>query len=229
VTEDLGTRYRLLPDKRPATLRGNTRESQPLFWTRLILARDPDGKIVGCAGIEASLFDTKTGAVLRCDQADRLVRAELETMNEVENEGAAEAYRDGGGIGALTSYVLKQKEELVAPYLRTYEPYALLANLAVSPSFRRTGLGRELCAFCESGCEMWGMSDILLQVEEANGAASKLYSALGFEQIYRADDAMSLRLSPSEKGFMGSLLPIENEELLREEPTTLVTMAKRVD
>jgi len=225
VTDDLGSRYRLQPDKRPETLRGNTRESQPLFFTRLILAREPDGKIVGCAGIEGSLFDTQTGAVLRSDQADRLLKTELETMEPDESEGAADAFREGG-ISALATYVLQQKETLEAPFLRTYKPYALLANLAVAPSFRRTGLGRELCEFCESGCEVWGMDDVLLQVEEANGAASKLYSNLGYEEIFRVGDAVSLRLSPAEKGFMGSLLPMENDQLLREEPSTLVTMAK---
>lgn len=228
VTEDLGFRYGLCQQKRPETLRGNTKQSQPLFWTRLILAREPDGTLVGCAGIEASLFDTITGAVLRSDQADRLVRAELNAMNEEESGGAADAYREGG-IGALAKFVLQEQEQLVEPWLKTYKPYALLANLAVSPSFRRTGLGRELCEFCESGCEVWGMSDILLQVEEANGAARKLYESLGYSQIYRVDDATSLRLSPSEKGFINSFLPIENESLLREEPSTIVTMAKRVE
>ena len=74
-------------------------------------------------------------------------------------------YRERG-IGALARHVL-QPPNLVQRWARTLEPYALLANLAVAPTFRRAGLGRELCEFCALGCEQWGMDHVLLQVEEA--------------------------------------------------------------
>jgi ribosomal protein S18 acetylase RimI-like enzyme len=149
-------------------------------------------------------------------------------MNEAESEAAAAAYREGD-IGALATLVVEQEEgQLAAPWLSSYKPYALLANLAVAPAFRGCGIGRELCDFCECGCEMWGVRDVLLQVEEANGAARKLYESLGYEPIYRVEDAPALRLSPSTPSLMSSLLLTENEALLREEPSILVTMAKCV-
>ena len=40
-------------------------DSQPLFWKRMVIAREPGGPIVGCVGVEASLFNPVSGAVLR--------------------------------------------------------------------------------------------------------------------------------------------------------------------
>jgi ribosomal protein S18 acetylase RimI-like enzyme len=225
VTEDLGSRYGLRREKRPSNLSG--RETPSLFWNDLILARDEkSGKLVGCVGIEASLFDPSTGAVLRSEQADRLVRTELDAMTDAESEQAQAVFGESG-IGALAAFVLQRDEGLlVQKFANTYAPYALLANLAVSPSYRGQGLGRELCDFCELCCQ--DMDDVLLQVEEKNGAARKLYEGRGYKPIYRTEGASSLRLAPSTNP-MSAFLPIENQSLLREEPTTLVTMAKRVE
>ncbi len=225
VSQDLGSRYGLLREKRPSNLSG--RETPSLFWSDLILARDESsGKLVGCVGVEASLFDSATGAVLRSEQADRLIRTEINAMTDAESEQAEAVFRESG-IGALAAYTLQRDEELlVQKFAKTYAPYALLANLAVSPSYRGQGLGRELCDFCELCCQ--DMDDVLLQVEEANGAARKLYEGRGYKPIYRSEGATSLRLAPS-TSLVNAFLPIENESLLQEEPTSLVTMAKRVD
>lgn len=224
VTKDLGNRYGLLPQKRPSNLGG--REMPSLFWNDLIIGRDePGGPIVGCVGIEASVYDTITGAVLRSEQADRLIRTEIDAMTDDESKAAEETFRSSG-LGALAKFTLQRDAELlVQKFAKSYEPYALLANLAISPAYRGKGLGTEFCDFAELYCQ--DMADVLLQVEEVNGAAQKLYASCGYQPIFRTEGATALRLSPS-KSLMNAFLPIENEALLKEEPTTLVTMAKRV-
>jgi len=223
VSVDLSGRYRLAQDKRPRA----PMQSPNLFWARLIVAREPDGTIAGCVGIEASLCDASIGAVLRSDQANRVVMAELEAMDPAASERSSVVFRERG-LGALATHVLQEKEEpLVQAWATDYAPYALLANLAVSPSYRRTGLGRELCEFCQDACADWGMDDVLLQVEEVNGPARGLYESLGYKAVHRDDQANALRLSPAE-GLMSAFLPLQNDELLREETTTIVSMAKCV-
>ena len=218
VSEDLGARYGLEDEKRP----------QSLFWTRLILAREPDGgQIVGCAGVEAALFDSSSGYVLRSDQAERLVRAEIDAMDAEESEEVAAVYLESG-VGALAASVLQQRKPVVQPWAQAYAPFALLANLAVASSYRRGGLGRELCRWCEDGSAELGMGDVLLQVEEANAPASKLYAALGYSPVHRSEDTMSLRLAPAKPSLMSAFLPLENEKLLKEEPAAVVSMSKRV-
>jgi len=225
VSADLGSRYGLVQDKRPRTLRGNTMDSIPLFWKRVIVAREPGGPIVGCVGIEASLFNSKSGVVFRSEMADNLLRTELNAMDD-DTRGAM--YSESTGIGSLAKLVLAQDEQqLVQKYAASYTPYALLANLAVSPSYRRTGLGSELVEIVEDSCEAWGVDDVLLKVEECNVAARKLYESLGYSQIHRDEEKTALRLSPS-TSVMNAFLPIENEDLLTEEPTTLLTLAKHV-
>lgn len=96
---------------------------------------------------------------------------------------------------------------------RPRQAFALLANLAVAPSTRRSGLARELCARCEEAGRGWGFPAIFLQVDEANGAARGLYGALGYQEAFRTDTT-ALRLSPGA------------EQLLRNEKATLLGMAK---
>jgi len=224
VTQDLGSRYGLLPQKRPSNLSG--RKTPSLFWNDLILGRDgPGGSIVGCVGVEASVFDTDTGAILRSDQADRLIRTELDAMTDDESSAAAKAFRDGG-LGALVRFAVQRDDKCLAQkFVKSYEPYALLANLAIAPTYRGQGLGTEFCNFAELYCQ--DMADVLLQVEEDNSAARHLYASCGYKQIFRSDGATALRLSPSES-LLKAFLPIDNKTLLREETTTLVTMAKRI-
>jgi len=222
VSGDLGSRYGLIEDKRPTTLSGNA--PRPLFWKRMLVAREDDGSIVGCVGVEASLFDPLSGAVLRSAQADRVLNTELDAMDDEE---VNELFSQSTGVASLANLVLRRdKELLVKQFLTSYVPCALLANLAVSPSFRRSGLGRELVELAETNCGTWGIDDMLLQVEEVNGAARRLYESLGYKPTFRKEDATALRLSPSKGGL--SFQPIENKELLREEESPTVTMIKRV-
>merc|ERR1719424_2278731 len=235
VMGDLGPRYGIQDnDKRKQMLAGYGRKGFPnksLFDTRLIVARDPSGAIVGCAGLEAA-----QGDVFRADLADNLVRTELMAMSMDEAERAAEVYKDNG-IGALTLGIIEQQlsSGLVNPYINIWRPCGVLANLAVAPSYRRSGLGRALCDECERVITSeWRMDEIALQVEEANTAAITLYQKDGYKDVFRREDAVALRLQPSAGNLFGSLpgplsaLAPENKELLKEVSSPTITMSKAI-
>ena len=235
VAEDLGPRYGMSKDKTPSMMGGRKGfPSKSLFDTRLIVARDPSGEVVGCAGIEAALYEASQGNVFRSDQADRLVRNELDVMEKDEAKKASEVYIESG-IGALAKGIIEKQfnEELRNPYIDIWKPCGVLANLAVAPAYRRSGLGRALCDACERCIvDEWKMDEIALQVEEANTAAITLYKKDGYRDVFRAEDATALRLQPAEPNVFSSLpgpfsaLAPENEELLKEVTSPTVTMAK---
>lgn len=237
VADDLGPRYGLFTDKRPPMMGGRVGfPSKCLFETKIILARDPSGAIVGCAGIEAALYEADQGQLFRSDQADQLVRTELNQMSLEEAELASAAYK-AEGIGGLAKGVIGQKftSNLVKPYITIWNPCSVLANLAVAPSFRRTGLGRALCDECERcTTEEWQLDEIALQVEEGNAPAITLYRKDGYRDVFRAEEATALRLQPSEASLFSSLpgpfsaLGPENKELLKEVASPTVTMAKKL-
>jgi len=242
VAEDLGPRYGIQSkiDNRPAApgQRGaGGRKGFParsLFDTKLIVARDASGALVGCAGIEAALYEAGQGQVFRSDQADQLIRVELAGMSLDEANAASDTYKEKG-IGALARGVIQKQftTSLVNPYIDVWKPCSLLANLAVAPSYRRTGLGRALCDECERlTVDEWNMSEIALQVEEANTPAITLYKKDGYRDVFRAEAATALRLEPSAPslfsglpGPLGALGP-ENKDLLKEVASPTVTMAK---
>ena len=104
---------------------------------------------------------------------------------------------------------------------------ALLANLAVAPRSRRSGVAAELCRHGEQLCAQWGLgSPVVLQVEEGNQAARALYESLGYRALWSDGEATALRLEPGTFTTASVLQMRENDALLRPEPTTLVTMAK---
>ena len=106
--------------------------------------------------------------------------------------------------------------ELTAALFPEYQVYALLANLAVASSTRRTGLARTLCEVCEDQAAEWGVPAIMLQVEEINMPAKSLYESVGYTVIHRDEAASALRVQPGA------------EELLRSEVSTLVLMGRGV-
>ena len=65
----------------------------------------------------------------------------------------------------------------------------LLANLAVAPATRGTGLGRALCEQCEEAARDWGLAAVMLQVEEANEPARGLYESVGYQLVHRNEAA----------------------------------------
>jgi ribosomal protein S18 acetylase RimI-like enzyme len=58
-------------------------------------------------------------------------------------------------------------------------PY--ISNFAVSPPFRRQGIGRQLLQRCELIAQNWNCSDLSLHVLEDNHAAKALYFSSGYE------------------------------------------------
>ena len=59
-----------------------------------------------------------------------------------------------------------------------------MMNLAVSPAYRRQGLGRALVlALCESLRQKMQATILALEVRDSNAPAAALYASLGFAQI----------------------------------------------
>ena len=60
-----------------------------------------------------------------------------------------------------------------------------ITNLAVDPSHRRLGLGRQLVRAALAEAARRRATQIFLDVRSSNQAARKLYSELGFVELYR--------------------------------------------
>lgn len=58
-------------------------------------------------------------------------------------------------------------------------PY--ISNFAVSPPYRRQGIGRKLLQRCELIAQNWNCPDLALHVLEDNQAAKELYFSSGYE------------------------------------------------
>lgn len=58
-----------------------------------------------------------------------------------------------------------------------------ITKLTVAPPYRGRGLGRTLMRFLEASGRAAGGREIRLEVRESNGAARRLYAALGFAEI----------------------------------------------
>ena len=167
--------------------------------SKLYVARDSAGTIVGCVGVEAAMVDMVDSRVLTRAQGEALFAQEFAVM--------------GGAERGL--YRKMSLAELTEELLPEYKCFGLLANLAVAPSTRGKGLARRLCAQCDTAAAKWELPAISLQVDGANTAANSLYASLGYSEIWQ-DAAPALRLRPGAK------------ELLASEASTLITMAKGV-
>lgn len=63
--------------------------------------------------------------------------------------------------------------------------YALIANVATHPEYRRRGIARDLTLKALNAIQSQGLSDAWLHVRDDNPAAEKLYQTLGFEEQFR--------------------------------------------
>src|SRR5579883_2655943 len=94
----------------------------------------------------------------------------------------------GGGLGDVVACVVVDEAEI--------------ANLAVAPERRRTGIGRRLLEAAVTSAVLGGARVLYLEVRESNTAARALYGARGFvlagrrSDYYRnpVEDALVLRL-----------------------------------
>jgi ribosomal-protein-alanine acetyltransferase len=59
---------------------------------------------------------------------------------------------------------------------------AEIESLAVSPAFRRRGLGREICERLLAWARNRGATQAFLEVRVSNAAAQSLYESLGFQE-----------------------------------------------
>jgi ribosomal protein S18 acetylase RimI-like enzyme len=63
---------------------------------------------------------------------------------------------------------------------RSAVPY--ISNLAVAPSCRRQGVGRELLLACEPIVQRWHHKELYLHVKGENRAARGLYASIGYQE-----------------------------------------------
>lgn len=112
-------------------------------------------------------------------------------------------------------------EELAAIFLQGQAVRPVLSNLAVRRDARGTGLGERLVAGCEQlvrGAGSWTGDDLWLLVDAQNAPAIKLYTRLGFEEVWRADELATKLV----KGTNGRGVEVGQE------PATLIAMAKKL-
>ena len=86
----------------------------------------------------------------------------------------------------LSLWLVALEDGTVAGYVgsQTVLGEADMMNLAVSPAYRRQGLGRALVlALCESLRQKMQATVLTLEVRDSNAPAAALYASLGFAQI----------------------------------------------
>ena len=138
----------------------------------LFVARGEAGDgLVGCVGVEAAMIDLLDKRVLSRAEGEALFAEEFAAMGGRER-----------GI-----YRKMSAAEIAAELLPEYKVFGLLANLAVSPTTRRSGLARRLCERCDEATAAWDLPAISLQVDISNEAAVGLYKSLGYEEIFREE------------------------------------------
>jgi [ribosomal protein S18]-alanine N-acetyltransferase len=83
-------------------------------------------------------------------------------------------------------WVAEQDGQIVgACAARTVTDEVEVLNLAIAPSWRRRGIGRELMADALSSANQAGATHAFLEVRESNSEAQAFYLALGFIEIGR--------------------------------------------
>ena len=86
----------------------------------------------------------------------------------------------------LSLWLVAAEGDTVLGYVgsQTVMGEADMMNLAVSPAYRRQGLGRALVlALCESLRQKMQATVLTLEVRDSNAPAAALYASLGFAQI----------------------------------------------
>ena len=86
----------------------------------------------------------------------------------------------------LSLWLCAMDGDTIAGYVgsQTVLGEADMMNLAVSPAYRRQGLGRALVlALCESLRQKMQATVLTLEVRDSNAPAAALYASLGFAQI----------------------------------------------
>eukprot|EP00286_Rhodomonas_abbreviata_P005178 CAMPEP_0181327734 /NCGR_PEP_ID=MMETSP1101-20121128/22278_1 /TAXON_ID=46948 /ORGANISM="Rhodomonas abbreviata, Strain Caron Lab Isolate" /LENGTH=283 /DNA_ID=CAMNT_0023436451 /DNA_START=36 /DNA_END=887 /DNA_ORIENTATION=+ len=158
--------------------------------------------------VAAFFQDYKAEATLSREQLKRLGGEQFADMRQryggyVPLPSAMLVARTGEeivGCAGLEIALVSQNNKLM-PKTRAnieagYTARPLLANLAVSPNFRRQGLARQLCIAGEDTVRSWGYTELLLLVESANEPALRLYKSLGYSEVWRDDTATASKAVP---------------------------------
>ena len=117
----------------------------------------------------------------RCVALERQCFSASEAMNIERESGHTGAVllcatRPGGGDEDVAGYLLLHR---AAP--------ATLAKLAVAPRYRRQGVGRALVEAALAMFRTTTHDECVLQVDEANAAAQRLYESVGFRVCRRRE------------------------------------------
>lgn len=85
----------------------------------------------------------------------------------------------------LSLWLIAEVDGVVAGYVgsQTVLDSADMMNLAVSPSFRRQGIGERLVNCLTEALKEKGVKNLLLEVRISNEPARELYQKLGFEVV----------------------------------------------
>ena len=104
--------------------------------------------------------------------AARVLRAirDRETLAVVALEGAKPAGPSAAGHGTLTGFAI----------MDFGDERAHLVLLAVRPSHRRLGIGRQLLDWLLESARCAGMASVHLELRAANDVARRFYRAMGF-------------------------------------------------
>ena len=103
----------------------------------------------------------------------------------------------------LSYWLVAEVDSIVAGYIgsQTVLDASDMMNLAVSPDYRRQGIGQALVNALVEHLQQSKVIALLLEVRVSNGPAIALYESLGFEQVGRRpkyyhnprEDALILR------------------------------------
>ena len=82
----------------------------------------------------------------------------------------------------ITLYLVAEKEGEIVGYIGSWKilQEVEITNLAVAPSFRGQGIGKELLKSLLERVKKEGMQEVLLEVRKSNRVAKTLYESLGF-------------------------------------------------
>lgn len=82
-------------------------------------------------------------------------------------------------------FVAVAKNDAVIGYIGLHHVFdeAYITNLAVSPDFRRLGIGKALLSRALETCRSMDISSVTLEVRESNVVAMSLYRSFGFSPV----------------------------------------------
>jgi GNAT superfamily N-acetyltransferase len=207
---EIKERYRLVGHYPPPIL-------ERRLPSALLVARDSDGVIAGCVGVEASVIDREKGYAIRRSSAESLIRKALfpresslppppppsfgrpfhrrltpeETEEEMKALRTQDQMLEDEHFAARAAELRCELDRARFPRAMALSP--LLSSLAVCARHRRTGLGSVLLEAAETEVASWRYGGLLAMVEEDNKAACALFHSASWRVAFRDEGAQSTR------------------------------------